>query len=108
MFVVTVAHRHIDLDKRVFEGAALVLEAHTAENVYKGLCGFHLVFNEYDTGDETTGFRLPGYPNHDIPILFVDVAIDPITYQASLDLLQDGGHLGDKYLVNGKISRSST
>ena len=78
-------------------------EAHTAENVYKGLCGFHLVFNEYDTGDETTGFRLPGYPNHDIPILFVDVAIDPITYQASLDILQDGGHLGDKYLVNGKV-----
>ncbi len=78
-------------------------EAHTAENVYKGLCGFHLIFNEYDTGNERTGFRLPSYPNFDIPIMFVDVAIDPVTYQASLDLLQNGGHLGDKYLVNGKI-----
>lgn len=78
-------------------------EAHTAENVYKGLCGFHLVFNEYDTGDERTGFRLPSYPEYDIPIMFADLAIDPVTLQASIDLLQDGGHLGDKYLVNAKI-----
>lgn len=78
-------------------------EAHTAENVYKGLCGFHLVFNEYDTGNELTGFRLPSYPQYDIPIAFLDLAIDPNTYQATIDLLQDGGHLGDKYLVNGKI-----
>ncbi len=78
-------------------------EAHTAENVYKGLCGFHLVFNEYDTGNEATGFRLPSYPTYDIPILFVDFSIDPNTYQAAIDLLQDGGHMGDKYLVNGKI-----
>jgi FtsP/CotA-like multicopper oxidase with cupredoxin domain len=78
-------------------------EAHTGENVYKGLCGFHLVFNEYDTGDENTGFRLPSYPAYDIPIVFTDLAIDPITYQTSIDVLQDGGHIGDKYLVNGKV-----
>ena len=80
-------------------------EAHTAENVYKGLCGFHLVFNEYDTGNETDakGFGLPSYPKYDIPILFFDLALDPNTYQATIDLLQDGGHLGDKYLVNGKV-----
>ncbi len=78
-------------------------EAHTAENVYKGLCGFHLIFNEHDTGDENTGFKLPSYPKYDIPVMFIDMAIDPHTYQASVDLLQDGGHLGDKYLVNGKI-----
>ena len=78
-------------------------EAHTAENVYKGLHGFHLVFNEYDTGDERTGFRLPSYPDYDIPVLFADLAVDPVTYQATIDLLQDGGHLGDKYLVNGKV-----
>ena len=78
-------------------------EAHTAENVYKGLAGFHLVFNEHDTGDETTGFRLPSYPNYDIPISFIDLAIDPLTGQATLDLQDSDGHLGDKYLVNGKI-----
>ena len=65
-------------------------EAHTAENVYKGLCGFHLIFNEHDTGNENTGFRLPSYPKYDIPIMFLDLAIDPNTYQASVDLLQDG------------------
>lgn len=78
-------------------------EAHTAENVYKGLAGFHIVFNEFDTGDETTGLRLPSFPAHDIPIGFTDLAIDPLTGQAALDLLEDGGHLGDRYLVNGKI-----
>jgi FtsP/CotA-like multicopper oxidase with cupredoxin domain len=78
-------------------------EAHTTENVYKGLSGFHLIFNEHDTGDENTGFRLPSYPHHDIPILFTDVAISPTTYQTHIDLFDDGGHLGDKYLVNGKI-----
>ena len=69
----------------------------------KGLAGFHILFNEYDTGDETKGFRLPSYPNFDIPVIFTDLAIDPITGQATLDLLEDGGHIGDKYLVNGKI-----
>ena len=78
-------------------------EAHTAENVYKGLAGFHIVFNEYDTGDENTGFKLPSYPKYDIPIGFIDLAIDPASGQATLDLLNTDGHLGDKYLVNGKI-----
>jgi FtsP/CotA-like multicopper oxidase with cupredoxin domain len=78
-------------------------EAHTAENVYKGLAGFHIVFNEYDTGNEATGFKLPSFPAYDIPIIFTDLAIDPVTLQATIDLQEDGGHLGDKYLVNGKI-----
>ncbi len=78
-------------------------EAHTTENVYKGLAGFHLAFNEFDTGDETTGFRLPSYPAFDIPVNFTDLLIDPLTGQATLDLTEDGGHVGDKYLVNGRI-----
>jgi FtsP/CotA-like multicopper oxidase with cupredoxin domain len=78
-------------------------EAHTTENVYKGLAGIFILFNEHDTGDETTGFRLPSYPTYDIPIIFTDLLIDPFTGQATIDLLEDGGHLGDKYLVNGKI-----
>jgi FtsP/CotA-like multicopper oxidase with cupredoxin domain len=78
-------------------------EAHTAENVYKGLYGFHLIFNEFDTGDETKGFRLPSYPQFDIPIVFADIKIDPRTLQATVDLAENDGHLGDKYLVNGRI-----
>ena len=78
-------------------------EGHTAENCYKGLAGFHILFNEYDTGDETTGFHLPSFPQYDIPTIFTDLKIDPATGQAMFDLFETNGHLGDKYLVNGKI-----
>jgi FtsP/CotA-like multicopper oxidase with cupredoxin domain len=78
-------------------------EAHTAENCYKGLAGFFIAFNEYDTGDERTGFKLPSYPKYDIPIIVTDLAIDPLTGQAAINLSASEGHLGDKYLVNGKI-----
>lgn len=78
-------------------------EAHTAENVYKGLAGFHILFNEYDTGSEATGFKLPSYPAYDIPTIFADIRIDPATSQLAFDLLERNGLLGDKYLVNGKV-----
>ena len=80
-------------------------EAHTAENVYKGLAGMHIVFNEYDNGDETNpnGFRLPSYPNYDIPVLFTDLKIDPATGQASFNKLDNDGQLGNVYAVNGKV-----
>jgi hypothetical protein len=78
-------------------------EGHTAENVYKGMAGFHLVFNEYDTGNESTGFRLPSFPDFDIPVLFTDLAINPSTGQADFDRFDSDGHLGDKYMVNGKV-----
>lgn len=29
----------------------------TSQNVYKGLAGFHILFNSFDTGNETSGFR---------------------------------------------------
>ena len=78
-------------------------EAHTAENCYKGLTGFHIVFNEHDTGDENTGFRLPSFPQFDIPTIFTDLQIDPSTGQVALDLFDTDGHLGDKYMANGKV-----
>ena len=78
-------------------------EGGTSANIYKGLAGFHLIFNEYDTGDETTGFRLPSYPKYDIPILITDIWVNPSTGQTEIDLSNIDGHLGDKYLVNGKI-----
>src|SRR4051794_16385242 len=45
---------------------------HTAENTYKGLVGPAIIFNEFDTGNENTGFRLPSFPNFDIPLVFAD------------------------------------
>ena len=78
-------------------------EAHTAENVYKGLAGFHILFNENDTGNEATGFKLPSFPQFDIPMIFTDLLIDPATGQAAFDLFDTDGHLGDKYMVNGKV-----
>jgi len=75
----------------------------TAQNSYKGLAGFYLLFNDKDTGNETTGFRLPSFPDFDIPLMLNDKVIDPCTGLLFFDLFNDDGILGDKFLVNGKI-----
>jgi FtsP/CotA-like multicopper oxidase with cupredoxin domain len=75
----------------------------TAQNVYKGLAGFYLLFNEFDTGNEATGFRLPQFPDFDIPMIFGDRNFDPQTGLLAFDLANRDGILGDKFLVNGKI-----
>ena len=74
----------------------------TAQNVYKGLFGQFLVFNDHDTGDETTGFRLPS-GEFDVPMMFADRVFDPNTGRLFFDLFNLDGILGDKFLVNGKI-----
>jgi FtsP/CotA-like multicopper oxidase with cupredoxin domain len=74
----------------------------TAQNVYKGLAGFYLLFNEFDTGDETTGFRLPS-GTFDVPMLLADKVFDPDTGLLFFDLFNLDGIIGDKFLVNGKI-----
>src|SRR5262252_882611 len=59
----------------------------TAQNVYKGLAGFYLLFNQFDTGDETTGFRIPGRfgadfyspRQFDVPLMLADRVFDPGT-----------------------------
>ena len=75
----------------------------TSQNVYKGLAGFFLLFNEFDTGDETQGFHLPSYPDFDIPMIITDKNFDPQTGLLAFDLANRDGVLGDKFLVNGKI-----
>lgn len=74
----------------------------TAQNVYKGLAGFYLLFNEFDTGDETTGFHLPSFPEYDIQMLFADKVIDD-TGHVAFDLFNLDGILGDSFCVNGKV-----
>ncbi len=73
----------------------------TAQNIYKGLAGFFLIFNDQDTGDETTGFHLPS-GQFDIPMMFTDKVFDS-NGQLFFDLFNLDGILGDKFLVNGKI-----
>ena len=75
---------------------------HTAQNGYKGLAGFYLLFNEFDTGDETTGFRIPSFPQFDVPLMFTDKRFDE-DGKLAFDLFSLDGVLGDKFLVNGKI-----
>jgi FtsP/CotA-like multicopper oxidase with cupredoxin domain len=75
----------------------------TAQNTYKGLLGFYCLFNQFDTGDETTGFRLPSFPQFDIPLAFADKVYDPQSHLLEFDLFNLDGILGDKFLVNGKI-----
>jgi FtsP/CotA-like multicopper oxidase with cupredoxin domain len=83
----------------------------TAQNVYKGLAGFYLLFNDYDTGNELTGFRLPGVPGSDlfspiefdVPLMLGDRVFDPDTGLLFFDLFNLDGILGDKFLVNGTI-----
>ncbi|HEX3578506.1 MAG TPA: multicopper oxidase domain-containing protein, partial [Thermoanaerobaculia bacterium] len=78
-------------------------ENFTSQNVYKGLLGFFLLFNDKDTGDETTGFRLPSFPNYDIPMAFADRCFDAQTGAMVFDTFNTDGILGDKFLVNGVI-----
>lgn len=75
----------------------------TAQNTYKGLLGFYLLFNQFDTGNEETGFRLPSFPQFDVPLAFADKVYDPTSKQLAFDMFSLDGILGDKFLVNGKI-----
>jgi FtsP/CotA-like multicopper oxidase with cupredoxin domain len=75
----------------------------TSQNTYKGLVGFYCLFNQFDTGNEETGFRLPSFPQFDIPLVFADKVYDPTTGLLAFDLFNLDGILGDKFLVNGKI-----
>jgi FtsP/CotA-like multicopper oxidase with cupredoxin domain len=77
----------------------------TSQNVHKGLVGFYTLFSDdvaLDTGDETTGLRLPS-GDFDIPMVLVDRTFDPATGQLFFDLFNIDGVLGDKFTVNNKI-----
>lgn len=82
----------------------------TAANTYKGLVGTYILFNEKDTGDETSGFKLPSFGNgqnpltsFDIYMVFADKLFDNVTGKLRFDRFNTDGILGDKFLVNGKI-----
>jgi len=76
--------------------------AFTAQNTYKGLVGYHLFFNNSDTGDETTGFHLPSFPQYDIPMVFADKNFDS-NGMLAFDMFALDGLLGDTFEVNGVV-----
>jgi FtsP/CotA-like multicopper oxidase with cupredoxin domain len=73
----------------------------TSPNVTKGLAGFYLLFDHLDTGNETTGLRLPSHP-YDYPLILQDKRFDA-TGRLFFDQFAPEGILGDKVTVNGKI-----
>jgi len=73
----------------------------TAQNVYHGMFGCYNLFDDKDTGDETTGLRLPS-GDYDVPIFFNDFVFDQNCQQV-FDLFDLDGILGDRFCANGLI-----
>jgi len=76
-------------------------EGVTAPNVLRGLAGRYNLYDHLDTGNETTGLRLPSGP-YDYPLTFGDRRFD-VNGQLTFDQLNPEGVMGDKIIVNGKI-----
>jgi len=86
----------------------------TSQNVYRGLAGFFLLFDDKDSGNENDpnpdAFRLPsGVPDgkrvkhrYDIPLILFDPRFDSQGKQV-MNVMDMDGHLGDKYTVNGLV-----
>ena len=87
---------------------------YTAQNTYRGLAGFFLLFDFLDSGDENDpnpdALRLPsGVPDgdriercYDIPLVITDRRYDRNGY-LTMDVMNMDGVLGDKHLVNGAV-----
>ena len=56
----------------------------TAANVYAGLSGFYLLFDDQDTGDEKTGRKLPSC-KYDVPIMLHDVKFALVPTDREID-----------------------
>ncbi|MGH7340211.1 MAG: multicopper oxidase family protein, partial [Candidatus Rokuibacteriota bacterium] len=79
----------------------------TAANVYAGLFGFYLLFDDEDTGDERTGWHLPSFPDYDIPLILQDIKFqldETGAAQVQFDNWNTDGVLGDRMTVNRRIS----
>lgn len=79
----------------------------TAPNIYRGLIGFYLLFDEIDSGNELDtnpkALRLPsGVGRYDIPLAFHDMQFDSSGY-LFFDQFSTKGILGNKFCVNGKV-----
>jgi FtsP/CotA-like multicopper oxidase with cupredoxin domain len=82
----------------------------TAANVYAGLAGFFLFFDEQDSGDENdrnpNAFRLPS-GQYDVPLMLNDILFNK-DGQVIFNTLNTDGMLGDMYTVNRIIQPKFT
>jgi FtsP/CotA-like multicopper oxidase with cupredoxin domain len=72
----------------------------TSPNLYKGLFMMVRAFDEMDTGNETTGWRLPS-GQYDVPLMFQDKQIVPDTGEMTYNQFAVDGFLGNYQTVNG-------
>lgn len=73
----------------------------TAANVYRGMVAMVRAFDDDDTGDEETGWRLPS-GQYDVPLILADKQFDQDS-QLAFNQFSVDGWLGDKLTANGKI-----
>jgi len=77
----------------------------TGPNVYRGLAGFFLVFDEKDSDDETdqssTALRLPS-GEFDVPLVLQDKRVDA-NGKLIYSTFGHDGFLGDTFFVNGAV-----
>ncbi|MBI1852417.1 MAG: multicopper oxidase domain-containing protein [Planctomycetes bacterium] len=77
----------------------------TAQNVYRGLAGFHLMFDDVDSGNENdpnpNALRLPS-GDFDVPMVVQDKLFAG-NGELVYDSFSHNGFLGDKFCVNGAI-----
>ena len=79
----------------------------TAPNIFRGLAGFYLLFDDIDSGNELDtnpkALRLPsGVGKYDIPLVFDDKVFNSSGY-LFFDQFATKGILGNKFCVNDKI-----
>ena len=73
----------------------------TAPNLYKGLFMMVRAFDEQDTGNEDTGWRLPS-GDYDVPLLFQDKEIVADTGEMTFNQFAFDGFMGPYQTVNGR------
>lgn len=79
----------------------------TSQNVYKGLAGSFLAYDELDSNKENdpnpAAFRLPS-GNRDVPLAIADKQFDPMTHKLVFNPFDLDGFLGEHVTVNGAVT----
>jgi FtsP/CotA-like multicopper oxidase with cupredoxin domain len=79
----------------------------TSQNVYKGLAGSFLIYDDRDSNNERDrdprAFRLPSGP-FDVPLAVGDKQFDPFTHKLVFNPFDLDGFLGDHVTVNGAVA----
>lgn len=79
----------------------------TSQNVYKGLAGTFLAYDDLDSNNELDpnpeAFRLPSH-HFDVPLMVGDKQFDPMTHKLVFDPFNLDGFLGEHVTVNGVVA----